>query len=168
MLPTKLSAFTIMEITITMLLAAIVISITYTAYTIINGSYLVFTRKNNEMAQVVQLDRLLKKDFYKASSISRDYQKILFRMDSTDIIYEFRPDLVTRTQGITDTFKIQTEIINTSFESQPLPDLPTTDQPGLLDDMEWKIILQKEKIPYHYHKQYSSANLFQENSDANH
>ena len=157
-----------MEITITMLLAAIVISITYTAYTIINGSYLVFTRKNDEMAQVVQLDRLLKKDFYQAASISRNNQKILFRTDSADISYEFGPGQVIRTQGITDTFKIQTEVMSTSFENQPLPDLPATDQPGLLDDMAWTIILQNEKIPYHYHKQYSSVNLFQENPDANH
>ncbi len=164
---TKLKAFTIMEITITMLLAAIVISITYTAYTIISKSYIGFTNKNKDISTVVQLDKLLKKDFYKALAISRDNQKILFKTDSADIIYEFEPDMVTRTQGITDTFKIQTETMNTTFESQPLNDLPTTDTPNLLDDMEWKIILQNEKIPYHYHKQYSSVNLFQENPDAN-
>ncbi|WP_090473753.1 hypothetical protein [Mucilaginibacter sp. OK268] len=158
-----------MEITITMLLAAIVISITYTAYTIISKSYLGFTNKNKEMTEAVQLDKLLKNDFYKASLISRDNQKILFRIDSTDIRYEFAPDRVTRTQGITDTFKIQTETMSTSFDHQPLQDDPqATDRPGLLDEMEWKIILQNQKIPYHYHKPYSSVNLFQENPDANH
>jgi hypothetical protein len=167
MSPTKLNAFTIMEITITMLLAGLVISITYTAYTIISGSYLGFTNKNREIAEVIQLDRLLKKDFYRASSISGNNQKILFRTDSADIRYEFAPDRVTRTQGITDTFKIQTETMSVTFENQPLHDSLTTDRPGLLDDMEWKIILQNEKIPYHYHKQYSSVNLFQENPDAN-
>lgn len=156
-----------MEITITMLLAAIVISITYTAYTIISKSYIGFTNKNKDISTVVQLDKLLKKDFYKASAISRDNQKILFKTDSADIIYEFGPDMVTRTQGIIDTFKIQTATMNTTFESQPLNDFPTTDRPNLLDDMEWKIVLQNEKIPYHYHKQYSSVNLFQENPDAN-
>lgn len=158
-----------MEITITMLLAAIVISITFTAYLIVSRSYLGFTNKNKDMAMVVQLDQLLKRDFHKASSISRDKQKILFRVDSTDIIYEFEPDLVTRTQGITDTFKIQTETISATFENQPLNnELPPTDKLNLLDDLAWKIILQNEKIPYHYHKQYSSVNLFQETPDANH
>ena len=46
----RIKAFTIMEVTVTMLIAAILIGITYTTYSIVLKSYNSFTTKNADMA----------------------------------------------------------------------------------------------------------------------
>jgi Tfp pilus assembly protein PilE len=165
---TKLKAFTILEMAIAMLISALLIGIIYTAYALISKSYLTFIRKNKDMEIAIQLDKLLKKDFSKAVTISEDQHTILFKTDSSQLIYEFYPDFITRTQGITDTFKLQTESMHTSFEDKPMAEVPPENRQNLLDDLELTILLQNEKIPYHYHKQYSSVNLFTQTSDAIH
>ena len=165
---TKLRAFTILEIIIAMLISAILVGMTYTAYTIISKSYLDFIIKNKQMETAIQLDRLLKKDFYSAKKISRDNDGIQLQTDSIPVTYVFNPDFITRTQLITDTFKVRMVTWSTSFESRPLGDIFPQDEQNQLDDLELHIIVQNEKIPYHYHKQYSSVNLFQEDPDAIH
>lgn len=163
---TKLAAFTILEMTIAMLVAAILIGMTYTAYGIVSRSYLSFIGKNKDMENAVQLDKLLKKDFFRASAISGDKHTIVLKTDSDKVTYTFNPDVITRTQGITDTFKVQIVSVGTSFENHPTDDNPTPVSQGLLDDLELTISCQDQNIPYHYHKQYSSVNLFQQYPDA--
>lgn len=157
-----------MEMIIAMMISALLIGTTYTAYVIISRSYLSYTRKNKEMAMVIQLDRLLQKDFSKAIAITREEGNIRFKTDSITILYTFNPDFITRTQGIRDTFAVQTELLNTTFEGQQSNVQPTDDSESLLDDLELTILLQKQKIPYHYHKIYSSTDLFQLQTDAVH
>ena len=52
----KLQAFTIMEVTIAMLLSAIVIGITYTVFSIVSRSYRSYTNKHEEMNRLLLLD----------------------------------------------------------------------------------------------------------------
>jgi hypothetical protein len=155
-----------MEVTITMLLAAILIGITYTTYTIISKSYLSFTRKNDDMAVVLLVDKLLKKDFSHAEIVLKDSSGVSFKGANRIIKYKFSPDYIVRISGRLDTFKVQTEVIKTAFEQQPAAEFSVIDEESRIDDLELTILLQNEKIPYHYHKQYSSFNLIQRNPDA--
>lgn len=162
----KLRSFTIMETIIVMIVAAILIGFSYSAYLIVSRSFLSFSAKNRDMQTVLQLDRLLKKDFVQARLITRAGQHLIFRTDSVVTDYEFHQDYITRTKGLTDTFYVRSESPVTGFEERA--DSTATDTGSRIDDLQLSVWLQKTKIPYHYHKLYSSENLFQSSTDAIH
>jgi prepilin-type N-terminal cleavage/methylation domain-containing protein len=164
----KIKAFTIMEVTITMMIAAILMGITYTAYSIVSRSYLSFNTKNKDMAELEQLDGLLKKDFDRAEIILKEADGISIKHTDRTINYQFNPDYIIRTSGITDTFKIKTGEIATSFEGQPVNEANSSHEQNRLVQLDLSLLFQNEKIPYHYYKQYSSVNLIQRNPDAIH
>lgn len=162
----RVKAFTILEVTIAMLIAGVLIAITYTSYSIIVKSYGSFTHKNQDMAQLVRLDEWLKKDFAHAEIVQKDSAGIVLNSADRHIKYKFDPDFIVRIEIRTDTFKVKPETVITSFEDQPVNELPTTEELNRLDDLQLDILFQDEKIPYHYHKQYSSANLINRNPNA--
>ena len=57
----RVAAFTLMEVTIAMLISALVISMTYTIYIIVAHSFTAFNQKNNTIAMETRLDELLQK-----------------------------------------------------------------------------------------------------------
>jgi prepilin-type N-terminal cleavage/methylation domain-containing protein len=156
----RVKAFTIMEVTITMLIAAILMAITYTTYSIVSRSYLSFNTKNKNMAELQQLDKLLKRDFDRAENIQKISKGIQIENTRQVITYEFNPDFIVRTALITDTFKVKTDSLNMSFEGQ------SAGEQSRLDELSFTLVFQKENIPYHYYKQYSSVNLIQTESNA--
>jgi hypothetical protein len=162
----KVRAFTIMEVTIAMLISAIVIGITYTIYTIVTKSYNSFNIKNENVAVVLRLDELLKKDFDHAEFILKTSNGISVQNPSGNITYQFDPDFVVRAGLITDTFKVKTDSLYTSFENNVIGETGTTDEQNTLDELGFSLILQNEKITYYYHKIYSSVNLFNRKPDA--
>lgn len=162
----KVKAFTIMEITVAMLLAAIVIGITYTAYSIISQSYIAYHNKNEDMAGLVRLDELLKKDFSHADTISKVDNGILCKIDTIGITYEFQPEYTVRHSTIIDTFKLKTADVNTLFENQPITEINNIPEQNRLDELDITVLFHNEKIPYYYHKQYSSASLAERNPNA--
>ena len=159
----KVKAFTVMEITVAMLLAAIVIGITYAAYSIISQSYIAYHNKNEDMANLVRLDELLKKDFSHADTISKTESGIICKIDTVSISYEYQPDYVVSHSAIIDTFKLKTTEINTLFENQPIIEINNTTEQNRLDELDITVLFRNEKIPYYYHKQYSSTNLVERN-----
>jgi prepilin-type N-terminal cleavage/methylation domain-containing protein len=165
----RIKAFTILEVSITMLIAAILIGITYTAFTIINKSYSSFNTKNKDMAELELLDELLRKDFDRAELIQKDQNGIIFKKaDLTLIKYEFNPAYIIRISGRIDTFKFKTEGFATLFEGQPLNEPGASEEENRLDELDINLLFGNEKIPYHYFKQYSSVNLIQRNPNAIH
>src|ERR1700709_1903430 len=103
----RIKAFTILEVTITMLVAALVMGITYSAYAIIIKSYGAFNKKNQDMAVVVRLDEWLKKDFSRAEIILKDTAGIALNSPDRHIKYRFDPDVIIRTEIRSDTFKVK-------------------------------------------------------------
>jgi len=162
----RIKAFTILEVTITMLVAALVMGITYSAYSIIIKSYGAFNKKNQDMAVVVRLDEWLKKDFSRAEIILKDTAGIALNSPDRHIKYRFDPDVIIRTEIRSDTFKVKTDSLVFSFEGFPVNENGLTDEQNRLDDLDLVILFQGEKIPYHYHKLYSSVNLINRNANA--
>lgn len=157
----KVSAFTIMEIIIAMMISAILISITFTAYAIFFRSYQSFNLKNKEMATILKLDELIKRDFRHADMIGKNQDGIYFKSDQDSITYTFKPDYILRVSTIMDTFKVSSGDNRFSFEQQPVMEVKPEREQNRIDDMELVLLYQSEKMTYHYHKTYSSANLFQ-------
>jgi len=166
MINKRVKAFTILEVTITMLIAAVLIGFTYMAYSIVVKSYGSFSQKSQDMAVLIRLDEWLKKDFGHAEIIQKDTAGIVFNSTEHHVKYLFDPDFIVRTEFRTDTFKIKTEAITTAFEDQPVSDFSSNEEQNRLDDLILVILFRDEKISYHYHKQYSSANLINRNPNA--
>src|SRR5580698_10524610 len=120
MIDRRLRAFTLMEVTIALLIAALLIGITYTAYSIIIKSYGSYTRKNQDMAVLVRLNEWLKKDFIRADTISKDTSGVVFYSPGHRVQYRFDPDFIIRSEFRADTFKVKAQAIITSFEAQPV------------------------------------------------
>lgn len=162
----SIRAFTIMEMTVAMLISAIVIGITYAIYNIVVGSYTSFNNKNNKMAVVLRVDELLQKDISNADKIIKNQQGFLLARDSEKIYYEIQPNFIVRINSVTDTFKIQTDSLKIRFETIPLVETNEDEEQNRIDDISFIVRYDDKFIPYNYHKYYSSVNLFHRNHNA--
>ena len=105
-------------------------------------------------------------DFGRAEVILKDTGGIALKNSNRVIKYGFYPDYVLR-RGITvDTFRVKTDSITMSFESKVLDNLKDIEEDNRVDELAILVSLQKEKIPYYYHKIYSSVNLINRKADA--
>jgi type II secretory pathway component PulJ len=162
----RLKAFTIMEVTIVMLIASIVIGMTYSIYMIVVRSYSAFNIKNTQMATLLRLDELLKKDFMQADIILKEQDGIVLKSNNKQVSYIISPEQVIRTCVAIDTFTIKEQVLTTSFEAQPVTQLLDGEEQNRIDDMELTLLFENEKIIYHYHKWYSSVNLIERKANA--
>jgi len=163
----KIKAFTILEVTITMLIAGIVISIAYTAYGIISKSFLGFKSKNEDMAMIANIDHLLKRDFDRADMILSGNSGIELRQYGKPVIhYEFANAYIVRRSITTDTFKVINRDVKMYFEHQGKSISEDTDatNENRIDELSLMIDYKDEAISCNFYKQYSSANLMQSNA----
>ncbi|WP_142527467.1 prepilin-type N-terminal cleavage/methylation domain-containing protein [Pedobacter westerhofensis] len=150
----KIPAFTLMEVTIAMLIAAIAIVITYTAYHIISGTYHSYAKKQDRIAAFSLADRLLKKDFLNADQIIRTAEGMEFQSGNGLVIYQFRDSLMLRSQHAlrTDTFKFPLQAPRLTFENAEAAEA--------IDQLEYQTTLEGQNITLTYKKSYSSQSLF--------
>ena len=155
----KVKAFTIIEVTIAMLITGLLIAITYTSYSIIVKSYQAFSTKHEDLVVLNNIDHLLKRDFFKAEIIYKTNDGIELKQNNVIIAYEFKPDYVVRHTVRIDTFKVQTQALITTFENLPINDVQDTEEQNWIDGLSFMLVYKNEQIPYIYHKMYSSVNL---------
>lgn len=155
-----------MEVTITMMVAAILIALTYTSYSLVVKSYGSFTNKNNDLGELITLDHLVNRDFDQAKIIKKDSAGFSFVKDSALVRYEFSADYILRKAARIDTFKIKNRNVNASFENTPVTELHDNADLNIIDAIDFVLMYQKDTIGYHYHKTYSSENLIEKNSNA--
>lgn len=152
----KLPAFTLMEVTITMLIAAIAVATTFTAYRIVSGTYLNFTRKQDRVASFITADKLLKQDFYRANRIVKIQDGLAIEIDGRFVNYSFKPDYLLRDQFSmrTDTFKLKIDKLNMLFENEVVAEGSPVDQ------CSFETEIDKQPLLLYYQKIYSSSDLF--------
>lgn len=152
----KIPAFTLIEMTIAMLIAAIAIAITFTAYRIVSGGYAGFSKKQVELADFVRLDKLLKQDFMASKRIIRSSDGVVLELDAGVIQYSIDSAFVVRDQFSLrrDTFKQVIKNVNFSFENND------SEYEQLVDQLSFESIVQAQMVPFHYYKLYSAQDLF--------
>jgi len=152
----KVPAFTLMEVTIAMLIAAIAIAITYTAYRIISGTYLNYAKKQDRIAAFAVADQLLKEDFLASDHILRTADGLDFQSESGMIRYQFTGSYVLREQYAlqTDTFKLEVQHISFTFENEAVAEGTEVDR------LDYTSRLEDQDIPLTYQKTYSAQSLF--------
>jgi Tfp pilus assembly protein PilE len=162
----KLKAFTIMEITIAMMVSAILIVIVYTAFSAVSRSYQIFVVNNEGAASLEQLDKLLNRDFRRANTVTSDSAGIQLVNDQESVRYQFNPDFIVRKSAIIDTFKVKTETYKMSFETRPITATGQDSTGQKIDELELQLSLRGEKMNFDYQKKYSSADLFEQDPHA--
>lgn len=156
----KVNGFTIMEVTITMLVAGLLIGMAYAMYSVIYKSYGSFNRRNTEVTILTTLDGVLERDFDRADSVRKDTDGISLDSRGRHIAYKFEPNYIIRADGKADTFQLKAETITASFEQKPAAGL------NKIDELAFTIIYQNAKIPFHFYKSYSSVDLFKQTNHA--
>jgi len=157
----KIKAFTIMEVIIAMILAAIMAGMAYSSYALFSRSFGDYTKRNTDMAGFTNLDRLLRRDFGKAASVLQADSGLTLQSDREAVSYAFTKTFILRKSGVTDTFRVNTEDVQLRFEKQPVQLTELSTGHNLVDELLLTVTWQNERIVLHYHKLYSSVNLFQ-------
>lgn len=154
----KIRAYTLMEVTVAMLISAICITICYTAYGLIGDYYRVFQERSRSADRVLSLKQVLEKDFLKSNLILRNEEGLLLQMDTSQVRYRFNEVTVVRELGEqhADTFRLELRELKSFFELRETVDTDTIDQVDLT------VLLPKNiAVNIRLKKQYSAHHLFQ-------
>ncbi|MBB2145789.1 hypothetical protein GM921_09845 [Pedobacter sp. LMG 31464] len=152
----KIKAYTLLEVTVAMLLSAICITICYSAYGIIGKYYTVFQAKNQQATEVLGLKQVLARDFLKSRFVLKSEDGFELIRDSVLIRYSFSAGHVLRQLNTlhTDTFHLEPSELLCFFEGRPV------DVPDTVDQVQFKLSLAKGvRIPLQVNKVYSAENL---------
>ena len=154
----RIRAYTIMEVTIAMLLSAICITICYTAYSVIENYYREFQRKNELADNILSLKHVIEKDFLISKYVIKTDSGMLIGKDSTVVEYSFNKNYILRSfsDQHTDTFKLTPS--NQIF----LFGRKLIEQRDTIDQLELNIALTEDTaVKLRFDKRYSAQDLFQ-------
>ncbi|SES20214.1 hypothetical protein [Pedobacter rhizosphaerae] len=152
----KIKAYTLLEVTIAMLLSAICISVCFTAYGLMNDYYSVFRKKNKATDTALTLKHVLDKDFLKARYVLKTPNGLSLQQDSLEISYQFDPHVVLRkfSDLPADSFPLDTQDLLCAFEQQDVVEADT------IDLLQFKVAIgDGVKVPYQINKVYSAQDL---------
>ncbi|RZJ76966.1 MAG: hypothetical protein EOO45_00350 [Flavobacterium sp.] len=153
----KLSAYTLMEITVAMLLSAIVISVCYTAYGLIDNYYQTFRLKNESQDQALTLRHVLNQDFASHSIIIARDNGIELIGDSIGVTYMFEQGLVLREikNVHTDTFRLSPSSLILKFDGKEIEVGDT------INELDFFVRIDKGvEIPMNFRRVYSAVQLY--------
>ena len=151
----KISAFTIMEVIVVMILSAVVISLGYSVLRLIQDEFIMFHDRDNSLTNADQLDLTLSRDFERANQIlfNKNSAELTFVDESRSVItYRLVDSLILRSSTKIDTF-------NTSAFSLKINNLDSLNflPQILIDRLSFFIkISDKRLIRLGFHKQYPS------------
>ncbi|WP_422103866.1 hypothetical protein [Winogradskyella sp.] len=114
----RISAFTMLEALISLILTGIIIALSYSLYTLINKQMAIFEKENTEIINYNLFNTTLLLDINQSTTCNfSEGQLILNNYLKPDVIYNFNKTVITRTvEGInSDTFKIN--ILSKTFSA---------------------------------------------------
>lgn len=153
----KIEAYTMMEVAIAMLLAAVCISICYTAYGMIGDYFQTFQKKNAATEEVLTMRRTMEKDISKGQYLIRTADGISILGDSLNITYKFADTAILRkVEDLrTDSFHVSPVETSFLFEGRESLEMDT------VDHISFKLKTEKQQmIPITLEKFYSAHDLF--------
>jgi type II secretory pathway component PulJ len=153
----KIKAYTLMEVTVAMLLSALTITICYSAYGIVGNYFKSFQVKNALADEVLSLRHTLDRDMERSDCILKTEEGFEFLQDSSKIIYVFTDKYIIRrlNELHTDTFKLQLKELKSFFETEEVVATDTVDQ------INFKLNLTKDQPVFiQSNKYYSATTLF--------
>lgn len=153
----KIKAYTLMEVTIVMLISALTITICYSAYGIITNYYKSFQQKHKMSTEILSLKHVLDRDAEKSNHAFKTPFGCEFSLDSDKIVYTFTNHFILRQLNDlhTDTFKIKVKEMKGYFESAEII------HPDTIDQINFKVEISKDiDVAIQINKSYSATALF--------
>lgn len=152
----RIEAYTLMEVAIAMLLAAICISICYTAYGMVGDYFQAFQKRNAAAEEVLTLRRTMEKDILRGRYLIRSTDGIDIVGDSLGISYHFAEKAVLRKLKDlrTDSFHVTAAQTHFLFEGREALELDTVDQVNFMLTPD-----KQSAIPIALTKLYSAHDL---------
>jgi Tfp pilus assembly protein PilE len=161
----RFKAFTILELTVVMLLTTIVAGISYGAYHIVTHQFQQYKTTNETLTDTALLDALLKRDFAQAEQIVRSENGIVAVYKNQHTTYNFGNEYIIRSFAErVDTFNISvatTPVTNWQKKAQHLPG-------NLIDELSFSGNTLKLELPFHYLKKYGTNVLMKLEQNSEH
>ena len=153
---TRLPAFTLIELMVTMLISSISIGIIYSGYDIVSKQFRTYKTTNETIAEALYLNSLMNSDFSKARDAKKNRDGFtLLDYENRSTVYEFSEEYIVRKVSFsTDTFHLP--IKNSSYSisgKDVLEDL------SWIDEVSFDVTINKEVTSFHYKKEYDAAFL---------
>ena len=152
----RIKAFTLIELVLAMMLAAIVMVMAYSAFTVFTRVYGSYRLKNLSHADVQLFRQVLQSDMEKAGMIELREGQLNFKdpLSPEALSYSFGTDYLVRVHhSVTDTFKMKRLILQPSFENSPVSE-------GIIDRLEFRFEYEGAQMTMSAAKAYTSADLF--------
>jgi|GEM_PF-682395 len=174
----RLEGFTLLEITIALLISSVVLGVAYSAYRIVSRSYTHFHQRSETLAEIARMDQWMKRDFFSSDSIRLDSGQLKFTLKGrTYSSWLFSQSAWIRKSANPDTLSIPISRWSFSFDGKEIMGSPTAnsgDVNGLaassprVDGFTLDLIMEGDTLPFGYYKPYSSENLFPKIAHAQH
>ncbi|MDR6735546.1 prepilin-type N-terminal cleavage/methylation domain-containing protein [Sphingobacterium sp. 2149] len=157
----KLKAFTLMELTIAMLISAISIGMAFYMFQYFQQLFLQQQKQRQERFSYSLFKHLLEQDIDRSVWLKTSENGLICENEFGNISYEFAPKFIVRNQNTVekDTFLIQTVNLDTTPRIQHLP------SEELTDHIHLNIRFENKEHQFDYHKIYSAQQLLQLDSE---
>jgi prepilin-type N-terminal cleavage/methylation domain-containing protein len=159
--PGKLSAFTMIELVVAMMISAIVISIAFYAWTLISSQLVKRQARSAAITEYTLFQRALVRDMDNAQRISDSAGSSLFLLDidGHKVRYAIGADRILRDlDGLTDTFRLAARVIKRSYLYDSLP---------LLSNLQLEITVNGEALLIPLQKEYTVADQLRAQKERN-
>lgn len=153
----SIKAFTLTEMIVVMMITVIVLGMAYTVFQLVAKTYSNFNGKNGRVNDAERLEEWLRRDCLKASFIYLDHHVLILKNSRDSIRYVFADALILREKGHVDTFRIRQQNLYAYFQHQAVDTLVRTP----VDQLNFSIVLDNEKIPEILTKWYSAEQLME-------
>lgn len=153
----RLKAFTLMELTIAMLISAISIGMAFYMFQYFQHLFLQQQKQRQERFSYSLFKHLMAQDIDRALWLKTSENGLICENEKGIIRYEFDPKFIIRDQYNLekDTFQIQTVHLDITSRVQKLPSEELTDHVNLT------IRFENKEHQFDYHKIYSAQQLVQ-------
>ncbi len=148
----KLKAFTMIELLISMALTSILVVFSYMGYNQMQKLFLLYAKQHEFITEYNQLNSILQLQAEKADVIEKiDEQHIVFKKDSTTLRLAILPKaMVLNYKQRIDTFHLETK--KTNFEFQQANEL-------LITSLSSDVFFENQKFRVSFSKQYDAESI---------
>lgn len=153
----KLKSFTIVEAIVVLILSALVISISYTAISIISERIHKFKEFIQESEAITSAEKVLINDITTAKYIVRSPEGFKCIYNEHIVKYDFSSNNIIRTGSVSDVFNLEVEGFNTFYKG-----LENFVPGSILDQVSINIIIDNSPFELVFVKQYGSDILMNE------
>lgn len=153
----KLKAFTLMEMTIAMLISAISIGMAFYMFQYFQQLFLQQQKQRQERFSYSLFKHLMQQDIDRAVWLRMTTNGLVCIGERGDISYQFDPAYIIRNQNDDhrDTFLIRT----VTYDTAPL--LSNLPSPELTDHLSLRVRFENKEHQFDYHKTYAAQQLMQ-------